>query len=79
MTMKPLIFGLAVAAIAVAAGGAQAADAPYRYREHIYERPVPRVYFQPVRPTAVCRTVFVRGERDWPREQGRPARCTRFD
>jgi len=71
--------GLAVAAIM--ASPTLAADMPYRERTHVYERPVPRVYYQSARPTAVCRTVFVpeaRG-RQWPKEQRSVARCTSFE
>ena len=78
-------FALASAAIVAAIAGlgveaASAADMPYRSREHVYERPIPRVYYQSARPTAVCRVVFLpegRG-RQWPKEQRSVARCTDF-
>jgi hypothetical protein len=78
------LFGFACLAVAAGAAfapsAASAADAPERvYRERAYERPVPRVYYQPVRPTAVCRVAFLREEsRGWPKEQRRVARCTNF-
>ncbi|WP_155905021.1 hypothetical protein [Methylopila sp. M107] len=75
-----IVIAAAAAALSAAlASGASAADAPYRSRERVYERPIPRVYYQPVRPAAVCRVAYTRNDRGWPKEQGRVARCTRFD
>ena len=80
MMRTGIVIAAAGAALSVlAATGAQAADAPYRSRERVYDRPIPRVYYQPVRPTAVCRVAFTRDGRGWPKEQSRVARCTRFD
>jgi hypothetical protein len=79
------VYGFAAAAALAAAtvlapGAGHAADAPERvYRERVYERPVPRVYYQSARPTAVCRVAFLREDgRGWPKEQRRVARCTSF-
>lgn len=84
--MKRVIaFGLGAAAMAVAtvaATGANAADMPGSYRvrkqAQYYERPVPRVYYAPVRPAAVCRVAAVDRDTGWPQEQRRVLRCTDF-
>lgn len=79
--MKRIALASVAALAAVASLPVQAADMPYRAREHVYERPIPRVYYQSARPTAVCRTVFLpetRG-RQWPKEQRSVARCTSFE
>lgn len=81
MKFHGFALGAALAAATVlAAGAGHAADAPERiYRERAYERPVPRVYYQSARPTAVCRVAFLRDDsRGWPKEQRRVARCTSF-
>jgi hypothetical protein len=45
--------------------------------ERAYDRPIPRVYYQSVRPTAICRVGFLRDKSGWPKERG-VARCTDF-
>lgn len=79
--MKRIALASAAAFGALLSLPVQAADMPYRARAQVYERPIPRVYYQPARPTAVCRTVFLpetRG-RQWPKEQRSIARCTSFE
>ncbi|MFC3692693.1 hypothetical protein [Chenggangzhangella methanolivorans] len=81
--MKRLALTSAAVLAAVAALGVQAAsaaDMAERTREHVYERPIPRVYYQSARPTAVCRVVFLTEERgrQWPKEQRSVARCMDF-
>lgn len=80
--MKSFATGLAAAAavLSLASVGASAADLAARagtYRQHAYDRPIPRVYYQSVRPTAICRVGFLRDEKGWPKERG-VARCTNF-
>lgn len=80
--MKRFAIGLAVAAVSLglAPVAASAADLSARgrtYRPHAYDRPIPRVYYQSVRPTAICRVGFLHDERGWPKERG-VARCTDF-
>ncbi|MDR4307459.1 hypothetical protein IHQ68_12610 [Chelatococcus sambhunathii] len=79
MIRAGIVLAATAAAFAIFAPAADAADAPYRTRERVYERPVPRVYYQPVRPTAVCRVAFAPDAKGWPKEQNRVARCTHFD
>lgn len=78
MTMKRFVLA---SLVALTAGPAAAADMPYATREHVYERPIPRVYYQPARPAAVCRVAFLpeSRERQWPKEQRSVARCTSFE
>lgn len=78
MTMKRLALA---SLIALAAGPVMAADMPYASRERVYERPIPRVYYQSARPTAVCRVAFLPESRNrqWPKEQRSVARCTSFE
>lgn len=79
--MKRIALASAVALTAISGLPALAADMPYRAREHVYERPIPRVYYQSARPTAVCRVAFLPESRDrqWPKEQRSVARCTSFE
>lgn len=78
MTMKRLALASLVVLVGVPV---MAADMPYRQREHVYERPIPRVYYQSARPTAVCRVAFLPESRNrqWPKEQRSVARCTSFE
>ncbi|PZQ12943.1 MAG: hypothetical protein DI565_14800 [Ancylobacter novellus] len=79
--MKRIALASAVALTAISGLPAAAADMPYRAREHVYERPIPRVYYQSARPTAVCRVAFLPESRNrqWPKEQRSVARCTSFE
>lgn len=81
--MTRLALGLAfLAATVCVAPEASAADLSYkraRYAERVYQRPIPRVYYQSARPTMVCRVGFLDHDRGWPKEQRGVARCTRLD
>lgn len=76
--MKRFAIGLAAlaASICIAPVAASAADMADRARVHHerYDRPIPRVYYQSVRPTAICRVAFLRDKSGWPKERG-VARC----
>lgn len=78
--MKLIAFALTAACAFTALPAAPAVAADYSggyQRERVYSRPVPRVYYAPVRPTAVCRVGHLR-ETSWPRERNRTLRCTSF-
>lgn len=78
--MKLLAFALSAVCVfgAIPLETAVAADYSGRYqRERVYSRPVPRVYYAPTRPTAVCRIAYLR-EKNWPRERNHTVRCVDF-
>lgn len=78
--MKLIAFALtaACAFAALPTETAIAADYSGSYqRERVYRRPVPRVYYAPVRPTAVCRVGYLK-EKSWPRERHHTVRCVDF-
>lgn len=80
--MKSLVasalFASAALTLAAPLESAWAADpAAGYYRERVYSRPVPRVYYQPVRPTMVCRVAYLKDKR-WPKERDHTVRCVEF-
>ena len=72
------LFASAALTLVAPVDSAQAADpAAGSYRERVYSRPVPRVYYQPVRPTMVCQVAYIKEQR-WPRERDHTVRCVDF-
>lgn len=78
--MKLVAFALSAACAVAGFGVETAVAADYSggyHRERIYRRPVPRVYYAPTRPSAICRVAYLK-EKGWPRERSHTVRCVDF-